>query len=168
MAVTAKNGELVSVRSHSVRIGNNGQVEREECWPVMSAVWTGREVEVDISADRYVTADGQWTDWRIYARSGEDKNGRKLTDVARQRMTELAVAVTTEWLDSDEYLASRQRAFKHELRRWVRDERFDAERMAKLVSRHQFELTAFDHRNLVRAIAGLKVLIDSLNREEGA
>jgi hypothetical protein len=169
MAVTTPtNGELQSVRSHSVRIGNSGHVEHEEFWPMMTAVWIGRPVEVEISASRYVTADGEWTDWRILARSVEDQDGRRLSEIARQRMSELAASVVTEWLDSEAYEQSRKRAFKHELRRWIRDERFDAERMARLVARHQHELTGFDHRNLVRAISGLKVLLDSLNREEEA
>ena len=166
MSTTQVNAELLSVRSHGVRIGNNGQVEHEECYPTMKAMWRGADVEVEITASRYVTADGGWTDWRIFASSGEDAEGKRLTEKARSKMSELAYGVVHEWLDSDEYLASRQSAFKWALRNKIREERYDADRVAKLVNRFSHELSDHDRATLGKAVSGLKVMLDALNDKE--
>ena len=166
MSTTQINAELLSVRSHGVRIGNNGHVEHEECYPVMAANWRGSPVEVQITASRYVTADGEWTDWRIFASSGEDAEGKRLTEKARSKMSELAYGIVYEWLNSDAYHRSRQRAFKYEIRSKIREERYDAERPFKLITRYSNELSEFDRATLSKAVTGLKVLIDALNTEE--
>jgi hypothetical protein len=146
--------KLEKVGSHSVSLeySNGGSVSREECFPVLTATWRGQEIRVQMEANRYVYSDGDWSDWRVFARSCEPN----VTDTARQALNEVCRPLVLDWLGSDEYTASRSTAFRHMLQHQLREERYSVDRSAENLQRYGDELTPEDGRRLDAALSHLR------------
>ena len=149
MGMKATDPRLERVGSHWV--SNRGsRLEKEELFPVLAATWRGEQVAVEMEASRYVTSDGNWTDWRVFTRS----NG--MTDTARRALNEACTPVVEAWLASPAYADSRAEAFASMIRREFRDEKYSADRPAQVLARYANELTVADRERFGEAVAVLR------------
>ena len=79
--------------------------------------WRGQDVQVTMKASKYTYSDCEtWSDWRIYAEGAltVDTNGitgASVTDLARSKLSEVCEPLVLDWLASDAYRASLQRAY---------------------------------------------------------
>jgi hypothetical protein len=147
-ASKATDATLVSVGSHSVSLeyASGSEVTREECYPEITATWRGEEVKITMEANRYVHSSG-WSEWRVFVH----RTDPGVTDTARAALREACEPIVREWLDSDEYTASRERAFFWMIRRQVQDERYNAGRPVQTLTAHRHELTDDDAAQLEAA-----------------
>ena len=178
-ATLVKDAGLERVGSHSVSLGVNyhDEIEKEECFGYFSATWRGEPCRVEVSADRYRHSSGL-SEWRVYARaaySGEDRNrhgadrlaARELTDTARHRLGELCVPIMREWLDSDDYGASRRQAFVRMFKRQASDLSIYAERpsdrLTSLVTKYADEISLKEFDALLEAGYRFDAYVQALN-----
>lgn len=129
---SAKNAVLERTGSHyisddagSYRVDG---ISKEEVYGYFSAVWRGRAVQVEVSADRYSHSSGM-SEWRVYARAARfhdpERNGgrgEETTGNARAALSKVCSPMMEEWLASDEYAASFQRALASMVMRKFRND----------------------------------------------
>lgn len=123
------NAQLVGTRSHHVTLDRFGQLDREEVYGDVEAVWRGERVTVKVTANRYRHSSGV-SDWRIFiqdARYGDGDYGTKsLTDTARSRLREETTGELAGWIDSECYRSSFGRALVYALKLIVREPHYNA------------------------------------------
>ena len=135
--MSAKDAVLEKTGSHWVSDENYSSrhegISKEEVFFYFSAKWRGQPVQVAVSADKYAHSSGM-SDWRVYARAARyydpERNGgsgEETTATARRALGELCVPIAMEWLVSDEYAASFQRALAHMVMRKF-DNKYSTER----------------------------------------
>ena len=113
------------------RDGTGGRViSKEDVYPVLTAVWRGADVRVQMAADRYrySSDDGPGiTDWRIIgrdARTGSDEHGCggvEVTGTARSALADVCRPLVLDWLGTDDYQASRRRTLYAAIMREITD-----------------------------------------------
>lgn len=142
MAVAQGPVTFTGAGSHSVRLGNGREWEREEVFPRYETVWRGETISVTMEASRYRYASGTVSDWRVFA-TGSTRP--ETTDLARSRMSDWIRPVVLAWLDSAEFAASRRAAFArsilhtlYEARPWENA----TSRTRDLVAQYRTELAA--------------------------
>lgn len=108
-------------RSHYVTLYYFGCLEREEIFLNFATKWRGVDAIVTMSCDRYMYANDELSEWRIYATEARGKNdteyGYHLTDTARRRLSDQHKEVARQWLDSDAYRESERNAYMRAVRR---------------------------------------------------
>jgi hypothetical protein len=129
--MSAKDAVLQKTGSHSVSDDGSSRAEgfsREEVYLYFSAKWRGKPVVVTMSADRYAHSSGM-SGWRVYASEARledpERNGGRgesVSGTARAALSKLCEPMATEWLESEAYAASFQRALAHMVMRKFRDE----------------------------------------------
>jgi hypothetical protein len=148
--------------SHAIVFGPNAResFDREELYPTYNATWRGRPVVVQVRADRYTHSSGL-SDWRVYVNDAReatpgDERGRgpELSGRAREVLGDELRPIVREWLASEEYAASRRKAFAraignglYELRPWENATRGVRHHLALFAG----ELDAADLDRLTRA-----------------
>jgi hypothetical protein len=145
--LVATDPVLIDTRSHSVNLGYRNSTEREEFFPNFTAVWRGKAYHVDMEATRYAFADGDLSEWRIFARHIREG----YTDLARRALGDACAPLVVEWLKSDAYRASRAAAFARQIANTLRDERYSTNRTRELLDAHFSELTDADSARLHQA-----------------
>src|SRR5665213_3171840 len=135
--LVATDPVLIDTRSHSVTLAYRRTLEREEFFPNFTAVWRGTVYHVDMEASRYAFADGDLSEWRIFARHIREG----YTDLARRALGEACQPLVVAWLASDAYKASRQQAFARQIANTLRDERYSTHRTREQLDAHFTELT---------------------------
>lgn len=96
----------------------------EEIFLYFNTTWRGQEVEARFQANRYPSARGEWSEWRIWCeqlRPIDGGYGSDLSDTARHRVRDAFKPTIEEWLASEKYVASRVRAFQNHAVRIVKD-----------------------------------------------
>jgi hypothetical protein len=138
---------LIDARSHSVSLGYRKSLEKEEFFPNFTAVWRGKPYHVDMEASRYAYADGDISDWRIFARHVREG----YTELARKALGDACQPLVVDWLKSDAYKASRAQAFARQIASTLREERYSTHRTRQLLDSHFSELTDEDSARLHKA-----------------
>jgi hypothetical protein len=149
--MTATDPVLIDTRSHSVRLGGDRRLEREEFFPAFTAVWRGAVHHVDMEATRYSFSDGELSDWRIFPRTIREGT----TDLARKALGDACRPLVVEWLKSDAYKASRAQAFARFISNQLREERYSTHRTRELLTAWRSELRASDLGRLAQAASVL-------------
>src|SRR4051812_11073584 len=98
------------VRSHYITLGYRGELQREELYPQVDVDYRGTVRRVEVSADRYVSTAGLG-EWRVYVRGIDPDNG--VGPKGRGEISATVVPLVTEWLESEGYAESRQRAYAY-------------------------------------------------------
>ena len=143
--------------SHWVTLEHGESLTKEEVYFTVEATWRGDRVSFEIEATRYKHSGG-WSDWRIYVRSGLDS----FTEPQSRAFNEVGKPMVEQWLGSDEYPASRQRAFYNSIRSVVREERYSVDKSERLLAKLGNELSVGDLASLTIAVGHLRDFLEAV------
>jgi hypothetical protein len=132
-------------------------ISKEEVWLYFSATWRGKAVNVTMQASRYSashwdersdTSTNRLVDWRVYAtdaRYSEDPaayGGESATGTARAALSALCEPMVMDWLASDAYTVSFQRAVAHLIMGKFRDDYSASRRVPEALATFRDRLPA--------------------------
>jgi hypothetical protein len=162
MTTTTLDATLEAVRSHSISArGNWGDFhENEELYPELKVEVGSTIREVRMEANRYLHSSG-WSEWRIYVRETNPSQG--IGEVTRAKIRDACTPIVEAWLESDEYVASRSRAFCWWLKQLIRDENYNLERPERTLFHYREEMNADQRELLTEAITTKRAYLEALD-----
>lgn len=154
-------------RSHwiATEYGSGGPLSKEELYPVLAVEGLPRvgTVTVKMSADRYVSSNGTWGEWRVIVSNIEPTNG--IGDATRKLIREACTPVVLAWLASPAYVEARRATIAETCVRLIRENgQYGIDTMRKEVLRHFGELSEAQADCLTRAMNALSEAQALLNQ----
>ena len=138
---------MTGAHSHWIELDIE-HIRKENVYPEFTVVAKGMARRVRLSADRYY-ANGM-TEWRIYITEIDSDAG--IGPVTRQALRDDLVPMVEEWLKSDEYKLSYQRALAYAIANEIRNTTTIADYRAKsALASHLSELHPDAAERLQRA-----------------
>lgn len=139
---------------HEVDFDQHGELHDETVYPVCTATWRGDEIEVRVRASRYRSSSGV-TSWNLYV----DKCNPGVTETARAALSEACIPLAEAWLETADYVESRQKAYYFAIRNVLREQRHSTRDPRRLMEKHARELSGVDRARLETAIEALDAFL---------
>lgn len=168
--MSAKDAALERTGSHSVIDDNYSSradgISSEEVFGYFTATWRSRPVMVTVSADKYAHSSGM-SDWRIYASEARyvdtEKNGNRGEDVtatAKSALSKLCAPLMSDWLGTDEYVASFQRALARMILRKFRDDYSASRSVANALVTFESRLAPATYKAIRKTLVAYNAYVD--------
>lgn len=170
MATKTPTVQPARVHSHYLDLGyqDTPDVDKEQVFVTLIGAWRGERASVTMEANRYRHSEGL-SEWRIFpseARAHVDEPnqwGAHLTDTARRRLGDAARPIVAAWLDGapldgpdgtvlPTYAESYYTAARHAVARAARSDRYDGNRIRRMVHAW-WSILLPDDRRALQAIA---------------
>lgn len=174
MATKTPTVQPARVHSHYLDLGyqDTPDVDKEQVFVTFVGMWRGQPATVTMQADRYragMRGDEHLTPWRVYASEARTRTdepggwGTHLTATAKRRLSDAAKPTVLAWLDGaaltgpdgavlPTYAESYYTAARHAVARAARSDRYDGNRIRRMVHAW-WSILLPDDRRALQAIA---------------
>lgn len=143
----------------SLSLGPKGDISKEEAYFTYTMTWLGKSITADLVADRYQTADGRLTDWRVAVQRGAD------SAAVMAQIRSVIFPQVLDWVVSSDYRTARRAALARALKREIREERYTVNRSAELIKRYAGALDTRDLARLQLVVHHLGLALEALHAE---